>query len=58
MRVQLCEIGSNERTVKRQKRDVGTIKNWKLYENWKPCPIGMLPDGSLPCLDMHELLKE
>lgn len=23
-----------------------------LYENWKSCPIGTLPNGKVPCLDM------
>lgn len=30
---------------------------WKLYENWKPCPMGTLPNGKVPCLDISILLK-
>lgn len=31
--------------------------SWKLYENWKPCPIGTLPNGKVPNLDMATLVK-
>lgn len=31
---------------------------WKLYEDWKPCPIGTLPNGKVPCLDMSLLLQD
>lgn len=31
--------------------------SWKLYENWKPCPIGTLPNGKVPNLNMATLLK-
>jgi hypothetical protein len=34
-----------------------TIPAWNLYENWSPCPIGTLPDGKVPCLDMSVLSK-
>ncbi|KAF1797830.1 Las1-like-domain-containing protein [Mucor lusitanicus] len=30
---------------------------WKLYEDWTPCPIGTLPNGKVPCLDMNMLLQ-
>jgi hypothetical protein len=30
--------------------------SWKLYENWKKCPIGTLPDGTMPVLDMDVLM--
>ncbi|CAG8620146.1 8795_t:CDS:2, partial [Cetraspora pellucida] len=27
---------------------------WKMYdsEKWKACPIGCLPNGQIPCLDL------
>lgn len=30
---------------------------WKLYDDWKPCPIGTLPNGKVPCLDINMLLQ-
>ncbi|KAG1055472.1 hypothetical protein G6F43_002572 [Rhizopus delemar] len=53
---QLIDIKSNQRPLKKQK--VFNIESWKLHENWRPCPIGMLPNGKMPCLDMRELLKK
>lgn len=61
---QLVNIKSNETKVqqKEKKQDMMDIdseeKNvsWKLYENWKPCPIGTLPNGKVPCLDMPVLI--
>jgi ribosomal biogenesis protein LAS1 len=31
--------------------------SWKLYEDWTPCPIGTLPNGKVPNLDMPSLLS-
>ncbi|CEP19122.1 hypothetical protein [Parasitella parasitica] len=31
---------------------------WSLYDDWKPCPIGTLPNGSVPCLDINLLLLQ
>ncbi len=31
--------------------------SWKLYEDWTPCPIGTLPSGKVPNLDMPSLLS-
>ncbi|KAK4051603.1 rRNA-processing protein las1 [Microbotryomycetes sp. JL201] len=31
--------------------DLTRTQGWKLVPNWKPCPIGMLPDGRLSDLD-------
>ncbi|KAG2190069.1 hypothetical protein INT46_005584 [Mucor plumbeus] len=30
---------------------------WKAYDDWKPCPIGTLPNGKVPCLDINMLLQ-
>lgn len=32
--------------------------SWKLYENWTPCPIGTLPNGKVPNLDMSALIAQ
>lgn len=57
---QLVNIKSNQTKVKKQGRnkpdmmDIDSDKDasWQLFENWKPCPIGTLPNGKVPCLDM------
>jgi uncharacterized membrane protein YheB (UPF0754 family) len=32
--------------------------SWKLYENWTSCPIGTLPNGKVPNLDMSALIAQ
>lgn len=34
-----------------------TDSAWKMYEDWTPCPIGTLPNGKVPCLDMNMLVQ-
>lgn len=56
LETQLVHIKSNqtEQVQQRQKQDIMDIdQSWKLYNNWKPCPMGTLPNGKVPCLDMH-----
>ncbi|KAI8886640.1 Las1-domain-containing protein [Backusella circina FSU 941] len=38
--------------------DVDSSDTWKLYQDWKRCPIGTLPDGQMPCLDMDVLMRD
>ena len=34
----------------------GVSGAWNLYDSteWAPCPIGCLPGGVMPCLDLNE----
>ncbi|KAI7902107.1 Las1-like-domain-containing protein [Cokeromyces recurvatus] len=59
LEAQLVDIKT--KTVEKKKKfsldekmdiDDESYTGWKLYENWKPCPIGTLPNGKVPCLDM------
>lgn len=60
LETQLVNIKSNQTKVKKQGRnkpdmmDIDSDKDasWQPFENWKPCPIGTLPNGKVPCLDM------
>ncbi|KAI9282365.1 Las1-like-domain-containing protein [Sporodiniella umbellata] len=58
MQAQFQQIETVQRDTKRQKRYTPNKKGWKLYESWKPCPIGMLPNGVLPSLDMREYMQK
>ncbi|KAG2235909.1 hypothetical protein INT48_008212 [Thamnidium elegans] len=63
LETQLVNIKSNQTKVKKQgknKQDMMDIDSdkdasWQPFENWKPCPIGTLPNGKVPCLDMSLL---
>lgn len=38
--------------------DIDENPSWHLYENWNPCPIGTLPNGKVPCLDMVYYMQQ
>lgn len=40
------------------KMDIDVNPSWYLYEDWSPCPIGTLPNGKVPCLDMSFYMQE
>lgn len=54
-------VAKKEKTVKQDDDDMMDIDEeesaWSLYQDWKPCPMGTIPNGKVPCLDMSILLK-
>lgn len=68
---QLVNIKSKENAVPKKRKHTPKQQNddpmeidgdtaadaWNLYEGWNPCPIGTLPNGKVPCLDMPALSK-
>lgn len=63
LQTQLAEVQAAEADVlivkqRGQKRKVEKILDldlsWKLYHDWRPCPMGTLPNGKVPCLDMPQ----
>ncbi|OBZ80114.1 hypothetical protein A0J61_11837 [Choanephora cucurbitarum] len=67
LKSQLDHISNNNRKVPKKKRrltkqdamevDETASHHWRLYENWKACPMGTLPNGKVPCLDLSVLLS-
>ncbi|CEI91307.1 hypothetical protein RMCBS344292_05604 [Rhizopus microsporus] len=55
---QIAEIKTTQRRQRPAKRQRIESKSWKLHDRWQTCPLGMLPNGKVPCLDMREWLKK
>ena len=55
---QIAEIKTTQRRQRPAKQQRIESKSWKLHDRWQTCPLGMLPNGKVPCLDMREWLKK
>ncbi|KAI7858440.1 Las1-like-domain-containing protein [Circinella umbellata] len=53
---ELQELTTQLQQIRGQESDVGSSRVWNLYSNteWIPTPIGCLPGGIMPCLDLPD----
>ncbi|KAI8144050.1 Las1-like-domain-containing protein [Fennellomyces sp. T-0311] len=56
MNEELQELSSRLKFVIGQEPEAEVSNAWRLYDSteWAPCPLGCLPGGVMPCLDLPE----